>query len=102
MRYDKEIWFISKKVKKYDPDSGDWTKGETIRTKRYANVTHMGAERQQVVFGDVKSNRLIVRLQRAYTDDYDYIEYAEKKYIVDSERCPSDRQSLVVIQNVGN
>ena len=102
MRYDKPVYFIRKNNKNYDPDSGEWTKGETIRTKRYANVTHMGADRQQVVFGDVKSNRLIVRLQRAYTDNYDYIEYAGKLYTVDSERCPSDRQSLVVIQNVWN
>ena len=62
-------------------------------------MTHMSAERQQKVFGDVKANRYIIRLQREYIDSYDYIEMDGKNYTVDTERFPSDKQSLVVIQN---
>ena len=62
-------------------------------------MTHMSAECQQKVFGDVKANRYIIRLQREYIDSYDYIEMDGKNYTVDTERFPSDKQSLVVIQN---
>lgn len=102
MRYDTPVIFVKENEKHYDPDSGMWIGDETVRIKKYANVTHMGAERQQAVFGDVKANRYIVRLQRAYTDDYDYIELNGKRCTVDTERCPNNKQSLVVIQNVGD
>ena len=98
MRYGTPVIFVKENEKHYDPDSGE-IKSETVRVKKYANVTHMSAERQQAVFGDVRSNRLIVRLQRAYRSAYDYVELNGKRCTVDTERCPSDKQSLVVIQN---
>ena len=101
MRYGTPVVFVRENEKHYDPDSGEWTKSETVRVKKYANVTHMSAERQQAVFGDVRSNRFIVRLQRAYRPSYDYVELNGKRCTVESERCPSDKQSLVVIQYVG-
>lgn len=102
MRYDRPLFFVKTEEKRYDPDSGVWSEGRNIRTKRYANVTHMSAERQQVIYGDVRSDRYIVRLQRAYTKAYDYIEIDGKAYTVDTERCPGSKQSLVVIENGGN
>lgn len=102
MRYDKPVYFVKVSQKQYDPDSGEWKNGEPVKTKKYANVTHMGAERQQAVFGDVRSNRLVVRLQRAYTEPYDFIELNGKRCTVDTERCPSDKQSLVVMENGEN
>ena len=102
MRYDRPVFFVKEGKKQYDPDLGIWNKGEGVRTKRYANITHMGAQRQQAVFGDVKSNRHIVRLQRAYTQSYDFIEIDGIAYIVDTERCPCDKQSLVVMEDGRN
>lgn len=99
MRYDTSIFFVSGSDKEYDPDSGEWKNGEPVKTKKYANVTHMGAERQQAVFGDVKANRYVIRLQRAYTESFDYVEIDGKPYHVDTDRLPSDKQSLVVIRN---
>lgn len=99
MRYNKVVYFVKESEKRYDPDLGEWVHGEPVKSKKYANVTHIGAERQQVVFGDVKSERFIVRLQRAYTKPYDYLEYNGKKYTVDTERCPSDKQSLAVMKS---
>ena len=99
MRYDTPIFFVKETDKHYDPEAGEWIQGELVRTKKYANVTHMGAERQQAVLGDVKANRLVVRLQRAYRDAYDFIEISGKAYHMDTERLPSDTHSLVVMQN---
>lgn len=99
MRYNTPVFFVKEESKRYDPDAGEWLGGSIDRRKKYANVTHMGAERQQVAFGDVRADRFIVRLQRAYTKAYDCIEFDGKRYSVDVERCPSDKRSLVVAEN---
>ena len=98
MRYNTPVVFVKKEDKVYDPDSGIWKWDET-RTKKYANVTDMGAQRQQAVFGDVKSSRKVVRLQREYNEDFDYVEINGEKYWPDNEKLPSGRQSLVVIKD---
>ncbi len=102
MRYNIPLFFVKEGRKQYDPDLGIWTTGESVRTKKYGNITHMSAERQRAVFGDVKSDRYVVRLQRAYTKAYDFIEIDGKVYTVDTERCQSSKQSLVVTENGGN
>lgn len=102
MRYGTPLFFVKNTDKHYDPDAGEWIQGERIKTKRRANVTHMSAERQQAVFGDVRPDRFVVRLQRVYTEDYDFIEMDGKTYTVDTERCPSNKQSLVVSEDGGN
>ncbi len=99
MRYSTPVFFVKEGKKQYDPDTGVWSSEENVRTRKYANITHMGEDRQQAVYGDVKSDRSVVRLHRAYTKEYDYIEINGEKYTVDMERCPSDRKSLVVIKN---
>lgn len=99
MRYDKPIFFVDEMPKVYDPDLGNWSKAEQTKTKVWANVTHMSAERQQKIFGDVCSERFVLRLQRPYLSSYKYIEMNGKCYYVDTERCPGDKESLVVIEN---
>ena len=76
MRFDTSIYFVSTSGKHYDLVAGEWIVGQPEKVKRYANVTHMGAQRQQAVFGDVQADRLVVRLQRAYTVAYDHVEIA--------------------------
>lgn len=102
MRYNVPVFFVKESDKVYNPDLGEWVEGNPVIVKKYVNKTHMNAVRQQAVFGDVKSNRFILRLQRPYTAAYDYIELYGKRYTVDTERCPGDRQSLVVIKNGGD
>ena len=47
MRYKNPIYFVKENEKHYDPDTGEWIQGEVVKVKRFANVTHMSAERQQ-------------------------------------------------------
>ena len=99
MRYDKSIYFVSNVDKHYDAELGEWVHGQTSRVKKFANVTAMSANRQQVIFGDVSNKRLIVRLQRVYSEPYDLLEIDGKSYQVDNEHVTSDSLSLVVIAN---
>lgn len=99
MRYNTPIYFVKNVNKHYDTELGDWIQGSTSKTLKRANVTDMSATRQSTIFGDVSSGRLVVRLQQAYTDSYDYIEINDKTYQVETKRVPSNSQSLVVIEN---
>ena len=99
MRYDKPLYFVSNVGKHYDAELGEWVHGETSRVKKFANITAMSANRQQVIFGDVSNKRLVVRLQRIYRKPYDLLEIDGKSYQVDNDRITSDSLSLVVVAN---
>ena len=99
MRYDTPVFFVCAGEKEYDPDAGEWLEASESRTKRWANVTHMSAERQQAVFGDIRSDRYIIRLRRPFKGVFDAVEMNGIRYIADTERYPSDKQSLVVVRN---
>ena len=99
MRYDKPLYFVSNIDKHYDAELGEWVQGQTSRVKKFANITAMSANRQQVIFGDVSNKRLIVRLQRVYNEPYDLLEIDGKSYQVDTEHVTSDSLSLVVVAN---
>jgi hypothetical protein len=98
MRYDTKVYFVSEK-KAYDPDTGVWSDASNAKVLRRANVTDMGAQVQQAVFGDVKPTRKVVRLQHAHGDAYDYIQIGADRYYPDTEHYPSARQTLVVIRD---
>lgn len=99
MRYDKPLYFVSNVGKHYDAELGEWVHGETSRIKKFANITAMSANRQQVIFGDVSNKRLVVRLQRVYREPYYLLEIDGKSYQVDNEHVTSDSLSLVVVAN---
>ena len=99
MRYDKPFYFVSNVDKHYDAELGEWVHGQNYRVKKFANITAMSANRQQVIFGDVSNKRLIVRLQRVYREPYDLLEIDGKSYQVDTEHVTSDSLSLVVVAN---
>lgn len=99
MRYDKPLYFVSNVGKHYDAELGEWVHGETSRIKKFANITAMSANRQQVIFGDVSNKRLVVRLQRVYREPYYLLEIDGKSYQVDNEHVTSDSLSLVAVAN---
>lgn len=99
MRYNTPIYFVKNIGKHYDAELGVWVQGSDNKALKRANVTDMSATRQSTIFGDVSSSRLVVRLQQAYNDSYDYIEINGKTYQVETKRVPSNSQSLVVIEN---
>ena len=97
MRYDKPLYFVSNFDKHYDAELGEWVHGQTSRVKKFANITAVSENRQQVIFGDVSNKRLVVRLQRVYREPYDLLEIDGKSYQADNEHVTSDSLSLVVI-----
>ena len=99
MRYGKPVFFVKDGRKAYDPDTGTWSNTTSDETMRMANVTDMGADKQQVVFGDVSPNRKIIRMRYPYTDSYSSVRIGSDSYTVESNKCPTDKQSLTVKKN---
>lgn len=94
MRYDKLITFV-KLESRYDADAGEYIETTTEVQKR-ANITETGAERQQVEYGNVRSDRYTIRLQRAYTEDFDRILIDGVPYVASRTVRPSDRHTIEV------
>lgn len=82
MRYDERVYFVKTSGEVYNPDTGRYEQGPNTAEIRPANITDLGIERSFQAFGDFQSNRMIVRLQRPYTKDFDYMIFRAGKYHV--------------------
>lgn len=86
MRYDKVIYFCTNSAETYNETTGDYEAGEPDKVERYAAVLDMSEQRMNLVYGKIKQGALVIHLQNAYTDPFDYIEYNGRKYVVDAKR----------------
>lgn len=98
MRYDKPVYFVKIKNRHYDPDAGIWEESGTERQRRWANITEMGVERQQTLFGNVKLDRKVVRVYTPYQGEYDHIEINGENYFLEL-MIPGKHPVLVVSKN---
>lgn len=96
MRYDTPVFFQLIRQGMYDPKTGNYADSDPVETKVYADVTDAGAETKQILYGDIKRNSKVIRLQQHYTKTYNRIRIDEKQYIVDFERKLRTKQILVV------
>lgn len=96
MRYDTPVYFQLIKQGVYDPKTGDYADDEPVETKIFADVTDTGSDVKQILYGDIKRNSKVIRLQQHYTKTYNRIRIGEKQYIVDFERKLRTKQILVV------
>ena len=96
MRYDTPIYFQLIRQGIYDPKTGDYADSDPVETKVYAYVTDTSTDTKQILYGDIKRNSKVIRLQQHYTKTYNRIRIDEKQYIVDFERKLRTKQILVV------
>lgn len=62
MIYDTEVQFIQKVNSHYDPVLGEYVEEIPQINAYLANVTDLGLERSQKLFGEVKQGRKVIRL----------------------------------------
>ena len=96
MRYDTPIYFQLIRQGIYDPKTGDYADSDPVETKVYVDVTDTSTDTKQILYGDIKRNSKVIRLQQHYTKTYNRIRIGEKQYIVDFERKLRTKQILVV------
>lgn len=78
MRYDTVATFI------YDETSGKIGSqvSEPAREKIYCNLTELGAEKSQLVIGNLKDKTFILRTIVRYEKPITYVEVHQKKYTI--------------------
>ncbi len=70
MRYDTPIYFQLIRQGIYDPKTGDYADSDPAETKVYADVTDTSTDTKQILYGDIKRNSKVIRLQQHYTKTY--------------------------------
>lgn len=96
MRYDTPIYFQLIRQGIYDPKTGDYADSDPVETKVYADVTDTSTDTKQILYGDIKRNSKVVRLQQHYTRTYNRIRIGDKQYGVDDERKLRTKHVLIV------
>ena len=82
MRYDKTVYFVEAGAEIYDYATGDYIEPERVREARMANITEIGAEQMQLLFGKVGQRALAIRTKLPYLDEFDVIECEGKAYVL--------------------
>ena len=96
MRYDTPIYFQLIRQGIYDPKTGDYADSDPVETKVYADVTDTSTDTKQILYGDIKRNSKVIRLQQHYTRTYNRIRIGDKQYGVDDERKLRTKHVLIV------
>ena len=63
MRYDTPVLFVTEGEEVFDPNTGDYITSPAVREQRWANVSDMGEERQNLLYGGINQSALTVRIQ---------------------------------------
>ena len=86
MRYDKTVYFMEAGKEEYDEATGDYITEAPTPVALVANITDMGADRMQAVFGRIVQGALIIRTKTPFYGDFDCIEYDGKTYLLKMAR----------------
>lgn len=95
MRFDKRITFVNETDSYYDPIEGVYVDGEIIKTIKPCNVSTLGTDRTNVLFGQIDTVITVARLQHPYHGkvDYVYLNENEEQPDVEKQKYQVKRQS---------
>lgn len=96
MRYLDKVMFVKVSGGEYDPVLGENQPKTEDETPIDANVTDLGTDRAQALFGDYKIKRKVIRLLNPYESKWDYLYYNGGKYQFASHTDLSRKQSFIV------
>jgi hypothetical protein len=82
MRFNSRITFVSVAESRYNPESGEYTESEPTKDTVPCNLSRMGVERTNQLFGTVDKQILTARLQRPYNVKFDYALINDQRYNV--------------------
>lgn len=96
MRYDTPVYFQRIRSGEYDADTGNYQPDTVTENKRYADITDAGADTLRIVYGEIKQDSRVIRLQRHYKEPFDRIRIGDKVYTADYCRELRSKQTFVV------
>lgn len=101
MRYDTQVFFQHVTPGMYDSATGNYGPETVTETMRYASVTDAGTDTILQLYGELRQNVCIVRIQGHYDQIYSYIRIGEKRYRVDVSRRLRAKQTFIVSEVQG-
>lgn len=98
MRFDKIIYLVREKQKKYDPKTGNYEKVEPTKVPKMASVVDTTEKTMMLVYGELRQKSYTITLQIKNNEPISYIEMDDVKYAIDHVRMPKlgQRQIFVV------
>lgn len=100
MRFNDRITFVKETDSYYDPVKGEFVEGEPILTTKPCNVSTLGTNRTNELFGQIDKAVTVARLQRPYKDQIDYVLIDEQKYRI--LRQSDYRKGVFYLEGVSN
>jgi len=73
MRFDDRITFVQDVESYYDPIQGEYVEGEKVLTTKPCNLSYLGINRENELFGRTDRVTMVARLQRPYQKRVDYV-----------------------------
>lgn len=80
----------------YDPDTGEEISSEPDKQSCLAHVVTPSDTKSVMVYGDLKTNNIIVHLKQPYHADFDYVEFKDNKYYLVTDKSVNSRQILTL------
>ena len=100
MRFDKRITFVKETDSYYDPVLGEYIEGVPLEDTHPCNLSRLGVERTNELFGKLDRVITVARLQRPYSKDFDHVMIDEQKY---TTRRQSDyRKGVFYLEGASN
>ncbi|MSD84463.1 hypothetical protein GKC32_10755 (plasmid) [Lactobacillus curvatus] len=96
MRYDKQVTFVKALGTHYDPDLGEEVNDGTRLDKRLAHVVTPTMSKSKLVFGDLRSNQVVLHLKQPYKNTYDYCLINGVRYFFVTQKQVGRRQIILL------
>ena len=100
MRFSDRITFVREGETYYDPIQGGYVEGEPIIDTVPCNLSTLGTERTNELFGQIDKKIIVARLQRPYTKTFDRIVINGQKYNL--KRQSDYRRGVFYLEGVSN
>lgn len=82
MRFNRRITFVAEYEGGYNPETGQHDEPRKEKDIVACNLSELGIERTNELFGQIDKKIIVARLQRPYHKPVDYVLIDEQKYII--------------------
>lgn len=98
MRLTNEVKFYDQTERRYNPNTSQYEGGETLVATVMANVTDIGTNRSNELFGKLDANSKVVRMVEPVKFVWSYLTIDDDSthYVLQTDRRPLKNATLIV------
>jgi len=98
LRFSDRITFVTEKEGGYNPITGEHEEAKLEMVTKPCNLSTMGVDRTNELFGQIDKKITVARLQSPYTKPFDYVRIKGQKYNV--KRQSDYRKGVFYLEGV--